>query len=419
MKKLNLLIIFTAFFVAACFKQAEIPPLIFDGEANMTIAEFKQFHKLATAPKATLIEEDVIITGIVTSTDQYGSCYKEIFFQDATGGISLRIANSSYYGKYPIGQRIFVKAKDLYLGNYVSGNNTGYYQIGLFYGNNEKQLEYISANVENQHIFRSGIPETPPAPKIITKGSDLEEKDYHTLVKLTNCYFVEAGNGTKYYEERLILGGASNQKIRFNLGTDEVTARISEYNTFKNDTLPAGALNITGILTQFGSTKQFIIRSINDVVMLPPEKILQHYDMFTDPFSQGWTNKQITGETPWTYYPGSPGNMKVQVPSGTETQCMLISPKLNFSGEKDIAIFINYRLTVGSKENMQALYTIDGTHWNELAFIPETGAPKDALIKLDANIVTNSNLQIAFQYKTTNVYPICMIMNITFKANAF
>jgi len=418
MIKINsLLMIILGVLLTSCFKPEEVPVLVFDGEANMTIAEFQKFHTLSTAKPVTKIEEDIIITGLVTSTDKFGSSYREIYFQDSTGGLCIRISNSSYYNKYPIGQRIFVKAKDLYLGNYVSGNNTGYYQIG-YYVNSNGGMEFIPSSIENRHIFRSGVPEMPPVPKVAAKQSDFNiPNDYHTLVRLVNCYFVDANGTTKYFE----TPGTSNtisRKLRFNLGSGSVDARISRYCTFAKDILPEGALNITGILTKFyDDTPQLIICSIDDVEIMPKEKTLKNYDMTTNPYQSGWVNKQILGETEWTYATGSQNSVIIEAPTGKETECWFISPKFNFAGEKDIALCFSYRIRNGSDENVDVKYTTNGTTWSSLNFIPEIGANAETVVKIPENIATNPSLQIAFQYKTNEAYPVWMIFRITIKGN--
>jgi len=412
--KLPIILIIAVLF-ASCFKTEIPPPLMFDGEANMTIAEFQKLHTLDHIDYVTLIEDDIIITGIVTSTDKYGSCYKEIFFQDSTGGISLRINNSSYYNKYRIGQRIFVKAKGLYLGNYVSGTRTGFYQIGL-YGNKNGGMEYISSQKENTHIFRHDVPQAQPEPKLYRQFTDIVLlKDAHMLVKLANCKFTQANGSLKYFE----TSGTSttiSRAIQFNMGgAGTVEARISAYCSFANDILPEGPLNITGLLTMFGTTPQLIIRSIDDVQLFPKEKILKNYDMNTDPFTQGWKNDSKMGTTEWTYYSDAK-NVRIHETGSNETECWFISPKFNFSGEKDVALVFNYRLTAGTNENAQVLFTVDGTNWSTLEFVAQTGT-NDAVLKLNENIAANSNLQIAFKYKTTAVFPMWAINNISFKAN--
>jgi len=412
-KKLQILIVILGVLLTSCFKPEEVPILIFNGEANMTIAEFHNLHVLSEKNPPTKIEDDIIITGIVTSTDKYGSSYKEIFFQDETGGISLLTSRTDFTATFRVGQRIFVKAKDLYLGNYISGTRTGFYQLGLF-GNTNGGIEHIPIEIENQHVFRSGTPETPPAPKIITTESDIVDIDYHTLVKLVNCKFTDAGGGTKYYDPAY---STTNRNITFNSGQGTIVARISQYCTFANDTLPEGSLNIQGMLTLYGTTSQLIICSINDVEILPEMKLLKEYNMATDPFSveNGWTNKQIQGDSKWKYFSGY---VSIEAPKDQNTECWLVSPKLNFTGEKDIALFFNYRIRNGGEENVKLAYTVDGENWNLIEeFSPILGPSTESSVKLPAHVATNPNLQIAFQYKTSDKFPIWLITKIAFMAN--
>jgi len=69
-----------------------------------------------------------------------------------------------------------------------------------------------------------------------------------------------------------------------------------------------------------------------------------------------------------------------------------------------------------ASENLQVLYTVNGTTWHPLNFTSEAGT-REAVLPLTETIATNPNLQIAFQYKTTTVFPMWAIMNIAFKAN--
>jgi len=426
-KKLQLLILILGVVLTSCFKPDEVPPLKFDGEANMTIAELQSLHELSATHPTTVLDTNVlkiesVITGIVTSTDEFGSSYKEIYIQDETGGVCIRTSNTSYYKKYRLGQRVFVKLNGLCLGNYVSGSNCGAYQLGLF-GNTNGGIEFLSARAENLHVFRHDIPVARPAPKVIKKFSDLElPRDYHTLVRLENCYFVDADTAHKitYFD----FDGSyttTNRNIRFYSGTNNIQSRISQYCNFASDILPEGPLNIVGILTKFyDDTPQLMICSINDVEIRPTEKILFHYNMHTNPFSKGWTNKQVHGTTEWAYTDGTPGSVRIREEGNIATECWFISPKMNFAGEKDIAVSFQYRLLYGgNKENAQLFYTVDGTNWTQLTdFIPQTGSDYvEAKLKIDDVAASNPNFQVAFVYKTTDVFPWWIIRDVAFRAN--
>ena len=416
MKKSYLIFLIIGTVFTSCFK-TELPPILeYSGPpANISIAEFQKLHTLNT-DSATLITKDIIISGIVTSTDKYGSSFKEMFIQDTSGGISIRIDNSSYYKKYPIGQRIFVHANGLHLGNYVSGYRYGFYQIAMSYG---KGLMYIPSKAESQHIFLSSRQVEPTTPKIITTINNIKKGrggDYHTLVKLENCYF-EAANGTTKYFEKTGTSTTISRVIKFSDGTGPVEARISEFCTFANDILPKGSLSITGILTMFGtneqSTPQLIICDVNKVEFF---KDLVSVDMTTNPFNEGWSCKKIIGDIEWKYDAGFK-NVYIQ-PSGSDSECWFVSPKFNFAGKKDIELIFNYRVTNnGTEDNFCALYSLDGTNWNLFDFIPQPNQNYEAKIKLDNNIATKPNFQIAFKYKTTNIYPMAELTKIIFRDN--
>ena len=421
-KKLQLLIVILGVVLTSCFKPDEVPPLTFDGKANMTIAELQKLHTLSASNPTTLLEIDSVITGVVTSTDEFGSSYKEIYLQDETGGICIRTSNTSYYKKYRIGQRLFVKVKGLCLGNYVSGSNYGAHQLGL-YGNTNGGVEFLSAKAENLHVFRHDLPEARPDLKVIKKFSDLNlPEDYHTLVRLEGCYFVDAdtANRVTYFDFNSSYT-TTNRNIRFYSGTNNIQARISQYCKFSSNILPEGALNIVGILTKFyDDTPQLMICSINDVEIKPDEKILLNYSMNTDPFLQGWTIKQEKGSTAWAYTPGTPGSVRIREQGGNENECWFVSPKLHFSGEKDIAVSFQYRLLYGgNSDNVQVFYTVDGTTWKQLTnFVPQSGSDfLEAKLKIDDPATSNPNFQIAFVYKTTTVFPLWIIRDVTFRAN--
>ena len=424
--KLSLILIIAVLF-ASCFKTEIPPPLMFEGEANMTIADFQKLHTLNPDEPITLIEDDIIITGIVTSTDKYGSCYKEIFFQDETGGLSIRIDNSSYYNKYRIGQRIFVKTKGLYLGNYVSWSSAGvgrygFYQLGL-YANKNSGLVVINSKRENQHIFRHDIPGARPEPKTISSTTDIATGiggDYHTIVRLANCYFIDADGTRKYFEPSGTLSTIS-QNIGFKNGTGTIQARISSFSTFANEILPVGPLNIIGILSMYESPPysphQLFICSIDDVQEFPKEKTLKTFDMNSDPYQQGWKNEQKSGTAAWAYYPGDK-HVRISATAGVEAECWFVSPKFDFSGEKDVALAFNYRLPNGTGENAQVLYSVDGTNWIPFDYTVQSASQAITVyVKIKENLASNPNLQIAFKYKTTDVYPMWAINSISFKAN--
>src|SRR5437762_3537627 len=92
-------------------------------KANVTIGDVIAMSK-GTVP--ALITQDVIVSGIVVADDASGNFYKEMIVQDDSRGISVQIDQSNFHTSYPIGRRVFIKCKGLYIASDADGN----YQLG-------------------------------------------------------------------------------------------------------------------------------------------------------------------------------------------------------------------------------------------------------------------------------------------------
>ncbi|MBQ6015698.1 MAG: hypothetical protein IJL22_05315 [Bacteroidales bacterium] len=114
------------------------------------------------------ITENIWIKGQVVSDDKTGNLYREIYLQDATGGIDLKLGKSSLYSDYKLGQWVYVRCSDLCIGAY-----NGMPQLGLEPDNtttNEYETSYIDNQyIINSHVFR-GAYDTPVTPKVVTEA---------------------------------------------------------------------------------------------------------------------------------------------------------------------------------------------------------------------------------------------------------
>lgn len=109
----------------SCVKKDFKPPVdnsAYDPQLEVT----HTIQEIQSLPQNIMIEEDIIIEGVVVMDDKSGNYYKKIVIQDATGGIELMIDQNNLYNDYPIGRKIYVKLKGLYLGNYGSNLQIGY-----------------------------------------------------------------------------------------------------------------------------------------------------------------------------------------------------------------------------------------------------------------------------------------------------
>lgn len=112
-----------------------------------------------------VITENLWIKGQVVSDDRTGNLYREIYIQDATGGIDLKLGKASLYSDYMLGQWVYVNCMDLCIGSYK-----GMPQLGLEpdqTSTNEYETSYIDSQlVIDTHVFR-GQYDAPVVPRKI------------------------------------------------------------------------------------------------------------------------------------------------------------------------------------------------------------------------------------------------------------
>ena len=198
-----------------------------DIEANTLISDLKKFFDGNTAAEIT---SDFIISGIVTADDKSGNFYKTIYLQDETGGIAIVVDKTDYYNDYPIGRRIFVKCKGLFLGDY-----NGTIQLG---GSKDPDfadgVERIPNSLISQFIEKGQWGQEVPIEKVVTIGS-LNDDHISRLIELVNVTIVDAG------DTYAIPGGDGTQNRDINdcLG-GQITMRNSDFSNFAGQIMPEG-----------------------------------------------------------------------------------------------------------------------------------------------------------------------------------
>ena len=130
-----------------------------------TIKDLKAMYKNG---KPMEITGNVWIKGQVTSSDKTGNIYRELYIQDKTGGIDLKLGKSSLYSEYSLGQWVYVHCDGLTLGAY-----NGMPQLGLEADQtttNDYETSYIDVQVIiDQHVFR-GTFDKPVKPAVVTEA---------------------------------------------------------------------------------------------------------------------------------------------------------------------------------------------------------------------------------------------------------
>ena len=263
MKKINgpslcrifwLLMIFTSFH---CNKTFDQPPGYEDPQitVNATIADLKKLH---SPGNIEFLTEEKIIAGIVIADDKSGNFYKSIVIQDESGGLSVKIDDFSLYTSYPIGRKVYVKTKGMYLGDY-----NGMIEIGGAIDNSGSRpvVAGVAAKLADQYIVKGSLNnQIVPKPVAV---KDLNETFQNTLIVLERFEF-SASDTSKTFADTTLTLSAVNYTIN-NCNGDKIILRNSSYSKFAGHNLPDGNGNIVAVYTVFGATKQLYIRDTSDI----------------------------------------------------------------------------------------------------------------------------------------------------------
>ena len=124
---------------------AEFVPVDMDAEVNATISQVKALYTAHGTPVD--IVDDLVIKGEVTTSDESGNVYREIYIQDATGAICLKLGRSSSYDDFKLGQILYVKCKGLAVGEYG-------YKDGEKYGAGILQLALLGDGWKEWRVYK-------------------------------------------------------------------------------------------------------------------------------------------------------------------------------------------------------------------------------------------------------------------------
>lgn len=392
-------VIIAALLFAGCDLIPDVAPVpTYDGPAaNTTIAELIAMHEISSLDSYVHLSEDsadIVISGIVTTSDKHGNCYKYINIEDGTGGIQIKINNTALYNKYRVGQRVYVKCNGLDLGDYRKLPQLGYWA--------NDGMEAIPSAKASRYIFCDGVPEAFEPQIVLTSipsADAISPTWYNRLVKLENCYFVEGGMATF-----CDANTATSRDIKMADGTT-ITMRTSNYADFINEMLPVGNGNVVGILTRYNNTVQIVIRDLDDVqdFVTPPHTENLLTVNYTNAFNEGWLQSGTGAE--WSIFNNTSFTGFYINANSTATDRWLVSPNINLSAVEAPSLSFDHRITgTGGNETMKLYYTTNytgdatTTEWHEL---PISQFSNSTLVGHTAELPADalaSNFRFAFRY---------------------
>lgn len=264
---LSMIAVFTLLVIASCNKKFDEPPLNADPDipVTMTIAELKA--KYSAIGDFQTLQDDKVISGIVTADDRTGNFFKQIVIQDETGGIPIIIDVNSLYTMYPVGRRVYVKVKGLMLGDYG-----GTIQLGLDSTRSSDgrflNLGRIPETLLGAYLVKGSF-DNAITPQIV-KPSDftgaINDPLISRFVQINSAEFRDADLVKTYANAASpTTESARNFTIKPCNDTKSIVLRNSSYATFAGLNVPQGNGPLVGVASVFNGTIQMTIRDTSDV----------------------------------------------------------------------------------------------------------------------------------------------------------
>ena len=249
----------------SCNKKFDLPPAFVPSNARSTLSinEFKMKYP----PLYTLVEvtDNDTISGIIVGDDKSGNIYKEIFLQDVNGagGIAIQLDGSSLYGNYPVGRKLFIVCKGLFV-----GSKNGLIQLGESSTALANTIAGIPPSKFGNYIIKDSLygrayVDSNLAQKISYSQMGIAYQSM--LIRLDNVE-IDKGNLTSLYSD--ISLQKNSFKIRVGPGCGLASSAFmynSPYSNFAGQRVPQGNGTLFSIYVPYNSDTELIIRDPGDV----------------------------------------------------------------------------------------------------------------------------------------------------------
>lgn len=243
-------------FNSCVFEDFDTPQFndLIDLQGNTTIADIKALHTIGSDP--ILIPDGRVLEAVVVGNDVSGNIFKELYVQDATGGLVIRIDVNGLNGLYPVGTPVVIRMDGLYIGDF----NTKF-QLTMAGGDRLPEAVMLS------NILRSAAPGelVEVTPRLVTLP-ELEDNAtfqalQNTLIQIDGLQFVDADAGAPFAD---VPGDRDLNRTLRDCSGNEIVTRTSRFSDFAGSSTPTGNGTVVALMDAFGTTRQLKIREVAD-----------------------------------------------------------------------------------------------------------------------------------------------------------
>jgi hypothetical protein len=316
-----------------CKKDFDTPPVRTLGTgAVVTIAQLKAMYQGTPVHFPDTAGAVVSVYAVVTADEQNGNLYKNLYVQDHTGAIAIRLLNS---------------------GGLYQGDSIRIYLPGTVLSPYNGLMQIDSVDVDNNVVKQATGVYIAPTPTSISAlmsqaglGGNLQSK----LITLSGVEFAAGDTNFTYADP--VTQTTYNRNLEDCNGNATIV-RTSGYANFAGHHLPTGKGTFTGIVSWFGSAPQLYIRDINEVQMngprcgaaancTPVNSLSEDFSTVTNNNTvqlDCWTNTFTQGSVAWRgKVSGSDYSAEARRASIDSASTMwLVTPQINFSGTQQLS----------------------------------------------------------------------------------
>ncbi|WP_209401612.1 DUF5689 domain-containing protein [Pseudozobellia sp. WGM2] len=271
----GLMVILSVLVLYSCVKNRDFDAAAISNCSNELIsnASFLDIKNLYSG-ETVQIQENLIIEGYVISSDKEGNFFSVLHFQDrrdtATQGLQIEIDVRDSHLFYPVGSKIFIKVKGLYL-----GQTRGAFKLGAtFESFGNISVGRLPSNVVDRHIFISCEQPAELTPTSISLDS-IGDQYLSTLVQFDNM---------EIFEDELGLPFALAQEETLRTLVDcedrQINLTNSGFSDFQAELLPTQNGTVQGVLVKENSDYSLVIRNLDDM-QLEKDRCEELVDEFT------------------------------------------------------------------------------------------------------------------------------------------
>jgi len=284
----------------SCNKKFDSPPEYTgpDIKPNLSIRALRAMHFMGNFEHFV---DDFVIEGIVVADDSKDNFYKSIVLQDSTGGITILMDGAGLYTNYPVGRKLSIKLKNLWMGDYAK-----MIQIGSAVDRSDPiypALTPIPVPLFDRYIIKKDL--NNPVVPIPVRIDQLNDSLQSCLVKIDDVEFAVYDTSQPYADAINKLSANTTLKP---CSGGSIYIRTSGYADFAAVKTPRGNGSITAVYSVFNTEKQLLIRDTSDVQLTglrctaPGSKLLFSEDFESttsgaDLTINGWKNISESGNT--------------------------------------------------------------------------------------------------------------------------